>query len=65
MKQATDEMHLRISADDAGLLMVALWQRTHDAANPSDYEHLRSRLHQQLCVQGYAADAEPRHEVSQ
>jgi hypothetical protein len=64
MKQATDEIKLSIFPDDAGLLMVALWHRTHDAATPADYAHLRSRLRQQLCAQGYDADADPGQEVT-
>jgi hypothetical protein len=63
MKQATDEIRLSISPDDADLLMVALWQRTHDSATPADYAHLRSRLRQQLCAQGHDA-AQPRQDVT-
>jgi hypothetical protein len=65
MKQPAEEIQLSISSDDAGLLMIALWERTHDAANPGDYAYLRSRLHEQLCAQGYDAGTQRQHEVTQ
>jgi hypothetical protein len=64
MKQATHEIQLRISPDDADLLMVALWRRTHDSATPADYAHLRHRLRLQICAQGPDTDAQPRQDVT-
>jgi len=61
MKHDTHELQLTITNDDAGLLIVALWKRTREAANRGDYEELRDRLLLQLRAQG--VDADPMVEV--
>jgi hypothetical protein len=52
MKHPNQRLRVEISPDDAGLLLVALWVRTRDAANRHDYADLRDRLLTQLRAQG-------------
>jgi hypothetical protein len=59
MSNATPRtLQLVIQEDDAGLLLVALWMRTREAANRSDYKGLRERVMRQLRSQGVDAGSE-------
>jgi hypothetical protein len=46
-------IRLEILESDASLLLVALWQRTREAANRTDYVALREHVLRQLSCQGF------------